>query len=112
VLYIGRAARLLSSGGCLGGRAGGQRGQDLVVVAFFCEQLLVVRVAEQLTATHRKRYHTQRTIALAALEAGLVDNLALHLELLHGVHSLAARDTLVAAAALEWHFRKINGEKA
>lgn len=95
----GEAVKAVSSGLLSGGCTG--PGEDRVIVAFLCEQLLVVGVAVQLTTSHCEGHHAKGTVALAALEAGLVYDLALHFELLHGVHSLAAGRALVAAAALE-----------
>lgn len=69
--------------------------KDLIVVPLLGEELLVVGVTEQLTAPHRKGYHAEGTVALAAFEAGLVDDLTLNLELLHHVNSFATCYALV-----------------
>jgi len=57
-------------------------------------------VAEQLAAAHGERHHAQRAVAHAALETSLVDNLALHLKLLHRVDRLAADITHVPPSSL------------
>ena len=49
----------------------------------------------------RGLYVPKRTVALAALEACLVNDLALDLKLLHRVYSLAARLALVTSTALK-----------
>lgn len=60
-------------------------------------------VAVQLSAAHTERGHAEGGVADAASETRLVDDLALHLKLLHSVDGLVAGHALVTATTLERH---------
>jgi len=83
---------------------GGEVGQDLVVVSLFGEELFVVGVAVELSASHAEGGHAEGGIADAASEGGLVDDFALHFELLHRVDHLRTGLAGVTAPTLERHF--------